>query len=229
MVDRDATSVERLRAELGRDFLVSFFRWPMTSLHLSRPPWQSPSGPRGSGSKGGFPQNSSAWLGSLAGWERRPLLRATAGAVRVSMTQEPFEFRIPGVSAEDSIEITAHLEDAIFKVKSRRRLNATTIPFFAGGTGMADTNFGSGELFLCDDGHMYLDLSSRLARKMEAAGPPCCSTPSTWWPKARAKQSACRETATSTPSCISPGLPPQRPGPTTGTLDSLVLSHVSSA
>ena len=117
---------------------------PMTSLHLSRPPWQSPSGPPRLGApRADFLRTPVLGLEVWQGGTRRPLLRATAGAVRVSMTQEPFEFRIPGVSAEDRIKITAHFEDAIF-----RYVETTTerdhIPFFAGGTGRADTNFGSG-------------------------------------------------------------------------------------
>jgi hypothetical protein len=163
MVDRDETSVERLRAELGRDCLVSFFRSADDLAALvSAAVAKSERSSAARAQRADFLRTPVLGLEVWQGGTRRPLLRASAGAIRVTMIQEPFEFRIPGVTAEDHVKITANFDDAMFKY-----VETTTerdrIPFFAGGTGMADTNFGSGELFLCDDGHMYLDWSSRLA------------------------------------------------------------------
>ena len=74
--------------------------------------------------------------------------------VRVPMTSAPFEIRFPKQPASVAVEICAWNDDSIFTLQTG--VNVDDIPFFAPWTGLADTIFGSGQLFLDNQGHNHL-------------------------------------------------------------------------
>jgi hypothetical protein len=162
MIDRDGIPIERLRDELRRDFLVSFFHGAddlavLVTAALAKLE-RAPSQARVPATE--FLRTPTLGLEVWQGEHRRPLLRLPGGAIRVPMVKAPLEIRLPRVAGV-SVMITAAYHSRIFSFVGRETQH-DDIPFFALGTGMADTSFGSGELWVTDDSHMHLDWRGRL-------------------------------------------------------------------
>lgn len=163
MIDRDE-AIDRLRQELRRDFLVSFFQTAdelATLVIASLAKITAPAAAaRTATPKTEFLRTPTLGLEIWQGGAPRPLLRSGGETIRVPMERQPFEIRMPRVAGVD-VKITAAYHDRIFSFVGDE-CDYDDIPFFATGTGMADTAFGSGELWVVDDAHMYLDWTGRL-------------------------------------------------------------------
>jgi hypothetical protein len=72
--------------------------------------------------------------------------------VRIPMKSRPFTLRLPKRPHSLGIHLTAWTDDSIFVVKEG---NPERTPFFSPGTGMADTEYGSGSLGLTNKAHNY--------------------------------------------------------------------------
>ena len=113
----------------------------------------------------------SPWLG-IEIWQaetRSPLVRGGPDVIRAYMKREPFEIRIPTASKGGSVMITASYESSIFE-QIKSGMTREQVPFFASGTGMADSSFGIGELWVEPEGHMHLDWGGRLLPRPEGGG-----------------------------------------------------------
>ena len=169
-IDRDEAPIEALRAEVSRDLLVSFFKntdelsalvtTAVTNVERKRTARASATH---------FLRTPKLGLEVWQDDKRNPLLRADAGKIRVPMKPVPFELRIPGVTAEDHVKIAASYDESIF-TQVENTVERDEVTFFRGGTGMADTGYGSGELWLSDEAHMYLDWGGRLMPHEQGGG-----------------------------------------------------------
>ena len=79
----------------------------------------------------------------------------------VTLNRQPFTIVMPVRGEDDTYWITAWNDDSIFADaepdrRSRRWEEIGPPPYFAGGTGLADTAAGSGTLFLDNRGHHHL-------------------------------------------------------------------------
>ena len=118
----------------------------------------------------------SPWLG-IEIWQdgvRNPLLRDSAlpggdDLVRIPMKASPFEIRFPTAKAGSVVSITGSLDREILS-QIRVGMKVDDVPYFNPGTGMADTAFGSGELWLTSEAHMALDWGGRLVPRPEGGG-----------------------------------------------------------
>lgn len=77
--------------------------------------------------------------------------------IHVVIRPGPFELRFPRLSKDQALGICTWDSDEIF------RATGTVPPSFAPGTGFADTEYGSSELFLAPDGHAHF-ADARLER-----------------------------------------------------------------
>lgn len=80
--------------------------------------------------------------------------------VRIKMRAEPFEFRFPKQPKDVAVQVCAWVDDSIFAVAEYGEVRNN--PFFRPGTGIADYEYGSGTLYLNDQGHNYL-IGERIA------------------------------------------------------------------
>jgi hypothetical protein len=109
----------------------------------------------------------SPWLG-LQIWQNETQNNMSLGdryasterLVRVPMSREPFELRLPKQPKDVGIQICAWTDDSIFSLQQGINLWAPktyhgSARFFAKGTGMATTAFGTGTLILNKQAHNY--------------------------------------------------------------------------
>ncbi|GAB2869906.1 hypothetical protein GCM10027176_84490 [Actinoallomurus bryophytorum] len=92
-----------------------------------------------------------------------PMSFATQGdkdVVTVSMRAAPFELRFPELPADVALEVCAWTDDGIFTVKDGAAVSDS--PYFRPGTGLADYEYGSGTLYLNNEGHNHL-VGTRIA------------------------------------------------------------------
>jgi hypothetical protein len=180
-VDRDEDAIEKLRAELARDFTVAFFR---TADDLAARVVESVASLDRATAAPRAPASSYLRTPSLGIeiWQedrKNPLLREEGGVIRVPMKHAPFEMRIARAEQNGHVKIAASFARDLFRF-AEGGLTRDDVPCFRGGTGMADTSFGSGELWMADDAHMYLDWGGRLMPRpggggvvlFNAIGPP---------------------------------------------------------
>jgi hypothetical protein len=85
---------------------------------------------------------------------------STDRLVRVPMSNDPFEIRLPKPPKDVGIQVCAWTDDSIFSLKqgidlSSPRARRGSAQFFALGTGMAETAFGTGRLMLNKGAHNY--------------------------------------------------------------------------
>lgn len=160
-IDRDEEPIERLREELSRDFLVSFFHTPdeLSALVMASLSNLQRSTPRPRAPATDFLRTPVLGIEVWQEGSRNPLLRAS-GAIRVPMRQAPFEIRIPDVANEDHVKIASSWTTDIFDFTLPAAY--ADVPWFMPGTGMADHGYGSGELWVQDEAHMYLNPGGRL-------------------------------------------------------------------
>lgn len=109
------------------------------------------------------------WLG-IEVWQnnqRRPIFKidkdywASREAVRIPLLPAPFELRFANIDQSDSVMVTAWIDSSIFDQISGE-MERESVPYFRMGTGMADTTFGSGTLWLDNRGHNHFDRDHRL-------------------------------------------------------------------
>lgn len=113
----------------------------------------------------------SPWLGiqfSQSGQECT-LLQTDDESVQVLLKPEPFVIRMPTVTREGWALICASYDSSIFQ-QVAHDMQRNDVPFFAGGTGMADTAFGKGNLWIEPEGHMHLDWGERLTPHPDGGG-----------------------------------------------------------
>jgi len=112
----------------------------------------------------------SPWLGITfrQSGEPAPLLKED-NSIRVLLQPEPFEIRLPTAKEGDSVRISASYDEAIFsQIEHEKPLEE--IPYFALGTGMADTSFGGGDIWIQAEAHMHLDWGARLTENPKGGG-----------------------------------------------------------
>jgi hypothetical protein len=163
LVDRNEEAIENLRAELTRDFTVAFFR---SADDLAARVVESVAALDRAAASPRVPASSYLRTPSLGIeiWQedrRNPLLREEGGVIRVPMKHAPFEMRIACAEQNGHVKVAASFTRDLFRFVEGA-LTRDEVPFFGPGTGMADTSFGSGELWMADDAHMYLDWGGRL-------------------------------------------------------------------
>lgn len=113
----------------------------------------------------------SPWLGirfSQSGQECT-LLQTDDESVQVLLKPEPFAIRMPTVPREGCAMICALYDSSIFQ-QVAHDMQRNDVPFFAGGTGLADTAFGKGNLWIEPEGHMHLDWGGRLTPHPDGGG-----------------------------------------------------------
>lgn len=102
----------------------------------------------------------SPWLG-LEVWQggkANGLFKVDLRRTRVAMSREPFEIRLPRLTDNPPVLLTAWKEDYIFdQLKEGLRLDTDFSSYFYQYKGMADTAAGSASLMLDDDAHSYFD------------------------------------------------------------------------
>lgn len=88
------------------------------------------------------------------------LVRRNSYLTEVRLRRAPFRLLLPKRGPNDVYQLCAWTDDSIFSIAydgKRPRLPGAPEPFyFSPGTGIADTDAGSGTLFLRNDGHNYL-------------------------------------------------------------------------
>ncbi len=82
---------------------------------------------------------------------------------KVLLAPDPFEIRIPNLNENSIVMIAASWRPGFFE-KAKNGFYLEDIPFFRGGTGMADTAYGDGGLMVNEDeeAHNHLDPGGRL-------------------------------------------------------------------
>jgi hypothetical protein len=90
---------------------------------------------------------------------------ASEEVVRVEMERSSFQLRVPAVAKKTAVQICAWTDDSIFRL--RQGVRTEQVPFFSPGTGIADTEFASGTLYLNDEAHNYL-VGTRLRRRPDS-------------------------------------------------------------
>ena len=173
MSDRDGEAIERLRSEMTQDRLVTFFRSAedaaaLITAAVAKLDHKAPAFERGA-QRTDFLRTPHLGLEVWQSGARRPLLRDRGGAIRVPLDLEAFELRIPAVGPSDHVKITGWYDESIFSY-IEKDTPYEHIPYFSLGTGMADTDFGSGELWLSNEAHMYLDWGGRLISREPGGG-----------------------------------------------------------
>lgn len=78
----------------------------------------------------------------------------TIPVVHVSLDRSPFEIWFPKIGAETAVQVCAWIDDSIFSLAQGEEIGAG--PPFGYGTGLADYEYGSGRLYVDDNGHNYL-------------------------------------------------------------------------
>jgi len=86
--------------------------------------------------------------------------RAGKDVVTATMRAAPFELRFPKQPKDVAIQVCAWTDDSIFSVEDGAAVS--TSPYFRPGTGVADYEYGSGTLFLNDEGHNHF-VDTRIA------------------------------------------------------------------
>jgi hypothetical protein len=88
------------------------------------------------------------------------LIRRNLYSTEVKLRRAPFRLLLPKRGPNDVYQLCAWTDDSIFSIAyrgERPRLPDAPEPFyFSLGTGIADTEAGSGTLYLRNDGHNYL-------------------------------------------------------------------------
>ncbi|MDH2426685.1 hypothetical protein [Sphaerisporangium sp. TRM90804] len=87
--------------------------------------------------------------------------------VKVSLRREPFEIRFPLPAGDVPVRVCAWRDASIFTVRAGHAVDG--IPFFAPGTAMPDSRYGSGRLGLRNDAHNSL-VGDRVRRPASSAG-----------------------------------------------------------
>jgi len=80
--------------------------------------------------------------------------------VTVTMKTAPFELRFPKQAKDVAVEVCAWVDDSVFHIEDGASLS--TDPRFAPGTGLADYEYGSGTLYLDNEGHNHF-VDTRIA------------------------------------------------------------------
>lgn len=119
----------------------------------------------------------SPWLGIRFFQSDQPstMLADEREFVEVLLRAEPFELRIPRVPVEGWVKLAASYDMSIFS-EVRSGISTSDVPFFRAGTGMADTMFGAGNLWIKPEGHMHLDWGGRLLPNGAGGGSVLIST-----------------------------------------------------
>jgi hypothetical protein len=88
------------------------------------------------------------------------LVRRNLYLTEVRLRRAPFRLLLPKRGPDDVYQLCAWTDDSIFSIahggERPRRPDAPEPFYFSPGTGIADTDAGSGTLYLRDDGHNYL-------------------------------------------------------------------------
>jgi predicted Ser/Thr protein kinase len=87
----------------------------------------------------------------------RPLSFTDAGdraVTTVALGRRPFELHFPTLPKDTALQVCAWTDDSVFSLKGG--LKVADLPCFRPGTGLADYEYGSGTLFLNDQGHNHL-------------------------------------------------------------------------
>ena len=80
-------------------------------------------------------------------------MTSSEDVIRVAVRPEPFELRFPRLIEDQALGICTWDSDEIFR---EDHLDLRGVPrSFSPGTGFADTQYGSSELFLDDEGHLH--------------------------------------------------------------------------
>jgi hypothetical protein len=112
----------------------------------------------------------SPWLGVTFRQLNEPaIMLKDDDSIRVLLQPEPFQMRFPTAKKEDSVWIAASYDPNIFsQIEHDRPL--TEVPYFAPGTGMADSSFGEGNIWIQAEAHMHLDWGGRLTPDPNSGG-----------------------------------------------------------
>jgi Domain of unknown function (DUF4062) len=98
-------------------------------------------------------------------------MRLQGQVIQVDLEPGPFELRLPAMGPDESLGICAYPDDSIFDVEGREaaaKADEEHVTFyFAPGTGMADTQYGSSTIWVTDQAHMHFDGGGRLERAEE--------------------------------------------------------------
>jgi predicted Ser/Thr protein kinase len=86
--------------------------------------------------------------------------RGANEVVTATMRAAPFELRFPKQPAGVPVQVCAWTDDSVFSVENGA--SASTSPYFGPGTGIADYEYGSGTLYLNDEGHNHF-VDTRIA------------------------------------------------------------------
>lgn len=102
----------------------------------------------------------SPWLG-LEVWQdgkASGLFKVDLRRTRVSLGREPFEIRVPRVTDDPPVLVTAWTSDSIFsQLKQDEKLDIEATSYFNPYKAMADTPAGSASLMLNEDAHYIYD------------------------------------------------------------------------
>lgn len=82
--------------------------------------------------------------------------------VRITLTAKPFTLRMPRYTGNPAVQVCAWTDNSIFCLEDYSYLSE--VPFFAGGTGVADYEYGSSRLVISNSVHNYL-AGDRIRRK----------------------------------------------------------------
>lgn len=168
LIDRDEGPIESLRAHMTENHVVQFFRSADELPELVRAAVAAHER-EADAARTQFLR--SPWLGIefRQGGARSPMRAAAPDIIRVTMRQSPFEMHVPKVGPNENVMVCASYDDAVFgQIGEGMRLE--DVPFFWSGTGMADTSFGSAELWVNAEAHNHLDWGGRLVPRPEGGG-----------------------------------------------------------
>jgi hypothetical protein len=89
-----------------------------------------------------------------------PMVRRNLYLAEVRLRRAPFRLLLPKRGPDDVYQLCAWTDDSIFSIayggERPRRPDAPEPFYFSPGTGIADSEAGSGTLYLRNDGHNYL-------------------------------------------------------------------------
>jgi hypothetical protein len=88
--------------------------------------------------------------------------QGTRDVVNVTLQKAPFEFRFPKQAANIAVQVCAWTDSSIFTLTDGGDANGS--PSFKPGTGIADYEYGSGTLYLNNEGNNYL-IDTRIAHQ----------------------------------------------------------------
>lgn len=113
--------------------------------------------------KAATPVAHTQWLGIRIVQDGRPvaLVRTDLRTTEARLAPRPFRILLPKAKADVAYQLCAWTDKSIFRALRRREVPGDPNaggehPCFLPGTGMADTEAGSGMLMLSDSGHNYL-------------------------------------------------------------------------